>query len=89
VASVVKGRILGFLIRSVTCRDRYRVHSWGRVCRFREAFAARFWFLVRSGCRDRSGSGDTNLSRQADCQRSGSSGACRGFYIVSGDSKER
>jgi hypothetical protein len=27
-----------------------------------------------------------NLSRQADCQRSGS---CRGFYIVRGDSKER
>jgi hypothetical protein len=27
VASVVKGRFLGFLIRSVTCRDRYRVCS--------------------------------------------------------------
>jgi hypothetical protein len=51
VASVVKGRILGFLIRSVTCRDRYRVHSWGRVCRFREAFAARFWFLVSGSFR--------------------------------------
>jgi hypothetical protein len=51
VASVVKGRILGFLIRSITCRDRYRVHSWGRVCRFREAFAARFWFLVSGSFR--------------------------------------
>jgi hypothetical protein len=30
-----------------------------------------------------------NLSRQADYQRSGSSGSCRGFYIVRGDSKER
>jgi hypothetical protein len=30
-----------------------------------------------------------NLSRQTDCQRSGSSGSCRRFYIVRGDSKGR
>jgi hypothetical protein len=51
VASVVKGRILGFLIRSVTCRDRYKglfVGSGSSIsCSGRcKVLVSGFWFLV-------------------------------------------
>ena len=58
------------------------------ICRVRQII--RFWFLVRLGCRDRSGSGRCIYScKTFRLVGVGSSGSCRRFYIVRGDSKER